>query len=257
MSLSRSHLKRLRSLHSLKDRREQDAFLLEGEKLVREALLAAAPVRELLATPDRVDALQAVADEIPVLQISSTDATRIADARTPQGVFAVVGGHVPEAEPALRDLPAAGPLTVVVLDGVQDPGNAGALIRVAAAFEADLVLVGPGSADPTNPKVLRAATGAWFHVPLARSADLPAALDALRAANCALLGAAGGGRPLHDADVPARRALVFGGEGGGFSPAVADRLELLVGVPIAAEVESLNVAVAAGILLSELHRRDR
>jgi len=112
------------------------------------------------------------------------------------------------------------------------------------------VFCGPGAADPTHPRVLRAATGAWFHVPLARCDDLPAVLDALHAAGCARIGAAADGPPLHAAPDPGpRRAIVFGSEGAGFSPGVEAHLDARIAVPIDPAVESLNVAVAAGVIL--------
>ena len=142
---------------------------------------------------------------------------------------------------------------MVALDAVQDPGNAGALIRLAAAFGADAVLTGPGTADPVHPRVVRAATGAWFHIVIARSPDLAADLRLLSQRGYEIVGAATDGPSVWDEPpaetAPARRALVLGNEGAGFSPDVATAIDRRVGVPIAPHVESLNVAVAAGIVL--------
>ncbi len=256
MPLKRARLKQLRALQTGKGRREQGAFLIEGDKLLREAIAAGVELREVLALPARSADLEEMLGDRPLTLLSTADAERLSDTRTPQGCFAVVADNVPAANAALERLPHDGASTVVLLDAVQDPGNVGALIRVAAAFNAALLICGPGSADPTHPKVVRAATGAWFQIALARSADASATLHALHADGFAVLGSDAGAPPLDDlGSVPPRRVVVFGSEGHGFSPPVAERLETRIGVPIATSVESLNVAVAAGILLADLQRR--
>ena len=272
MALSTAQLKRLRSLRTPKGRREHGCFLIEGEKLVREALsvwkgsagkgTAGAPssgagVVELLAVEGQMAGLGVGLGEPPTL-LSEKESERLSDTRTPQGCFAVVRDEVPGSDAAMAALPAGSPqggVTVVALDGVQDPGNAGALIRVAAAFRVDLVLVGPGSADPVQPKVVRAATGAWFRVAVARSAELAADLEALAGQGFVVLGASAAGESVYEVEAPERRVLVLGSEGGGFSTGVEGVIQRRVGVPIAAGVESLNVAVAAGIVLGEWARR--
>ena len=249
MALSAGHLKQLRSLSSAKGRAAHGCFLIEGEKLVRDAIDVGAPIAELLATDDRAAALRPGT----VTPISAKDAARLSDTRSPQGCFAVVRDTLPAAADALAALPARGPSTLVAMDAVQDPGNAGALIRLATAFGADAVLTGPGTADPIHPRVVRAATGAWFHVVIARSPGLAADLRLLSGRGYEIVGAAADGPSVWDEAptdaAPARRALVLGNEGGGFSPGIAAVLDRRVGVPIAPHVESLNVAVAAGIIL--------
>ena len=261
MALNAGHLKDLRALQTPKGRREHGCFLIEGEKLIREAVTAGAPIVELLATEARQsDAI--FTGQPPPTPLSPKDAERLSDTRTPQGCFAVLRDTVPDADSAIAILPSADPATVVALDGVQDPGNAGALIRVAAAFGAGLVLAGPGTADPVQPKVTRAATGAWFHVAVARSTDLAANLATLAAQGFDVLGASPQGASIwepsaseqNDAAAPTRRVLVLGSEGGGFSAEVEAILTQRVGVPIAPNVESLNVAVAAGIILGAWSR---
>ena len=257
MSLSRARLKELRGLLTAKERRRLGVFLIEGEKLVREALAADGGVREVLAVEDQVEALELVVGGTPLTPISRSDAERLADTRTPQGCFAVLADRVLDAADALLGLDAVSPATVVILDGVQDPGNVGAVIRSAAAFGADLVVCGPGSADPTHPKVVRAATGAWFHTSVARCEALEPLIATVKSDGWAVLMAAVGGSPVGALEpVPARRVVVLGSEGSGLSASVAASADGQVGVVMAAGVESLNVAVAAGILLSELRDRD-
>ena len=251
MSLSRARLSRLRALRTAKGRQEQSAFLIDGEKLVRDAVAAGAAIEEVLATV--AHALETPSG-VAATEISQADAERLSETRTPQGVFALLRDTVPSAESAIDAL-APGPQLVVVLDGVQDPGNVGALIRSAAAFGASLVIAGPETADPTHPRVLRAATGAWWSTSVARAASTAEALDALRSSGCTIAGAGTEGQSIFEFKAPERLALVFGSEGGGLSETARTRVESTVRVPMRGGVESLNVAVAGGIMLAELERR--
>ena len=206
---------------------------------------------------------------MPVTEISRADAERLSDTRTPQGVFAVIEDQLPEATTAIERLPSG--TIAVALDSVQDPGNVGAIIRSAAAFGCQLVLLGPGCADATHPRATRAATGAWFQVPIARSSDLAADLARLRERGARVIAAnsardldmeRAGRAPLsRDAAAPPKggsdsdrcaggtRVFVFGNEGAGLSAELEAVVDEIVSIPMGAGVESLNVAVAAGIIL--------
>ena len=240
MALTRSRLSELRRLKMAAGRREQRAFLLDGAKLVRDAVAAGAPVREVFAVDP-----SAFADAV---QISPADAERLSDARAPQGVFALVDDCTCGATPAIAGLEPGSPFRIAALDGIQDPGNAGAIVRSAAAFDCDAVLFGPDCADPTHPRVTRGATGAWFAIGIWRSTGLACDLARLKAAGAEIVAASADGEPF--AGVGERSVWVFGNEGAGISAALEPLVDRRVGVPLARGVESLNVAVAAGILLS-------
>ena len=113
----------------------------------------------------------------------------------------------------------------------------------------DSVIVGPGSADPTHARVTRAATGAWFHVSVARSGNLADDLARLQAEGARVIGADTRGQPLDEVEIPPKVVWLFGNEGAGISPTLAAQIDDRVAVPIAEGVESLNVNVAAGIIL--------
>lgn len=131
---------------------------------------------------------------------------------------------------------------IVVLDGVQDPGNVGTIVRLSAAFDCAGVMLLPGSADPFSPKAIRASVGAILRVPVVQGT-----LGDLLALNVPLFAADGGGAPI---DPPSRRgAIVFGNEGNGVSEDIR-RNATLIRVPMSGLVESLNVAAAAAILLA-------
>ena len=250
--LSRARFRELQRLTSAKGRRENNQFLIDGEKLVRDALAASAPVTEILSVEPALwrDA------PVAVTQISEADAERLSDTRTPQGHLAVVRDEL-----APLAVPDGERWQVVALDGVQDAGNVGGIIRSAAAFGVDAVLVGQGSANPTHPRTTRAATGAWFRVRVARSNDLYADLQKMRDAGAAIIAADRDGSALDDLvdDVQLASPVVwvFGSEGAGVSAALSPLIDQLVAVPIADGVDSLNVNVAAGIILHHSHRLRR
>lgn len=243
-----------RDLRRRKARERQGLFVAEGVRTVEELLRSPLAVRGVLAAPElaaqpRGAALlaEAAARGVPVLPVSDADFRSAADTDAPQGVLAV--GAIPEHR--LDALPAADALRVVVLDGVQDPGNTGTILRTAAAFGAAAVVALPGTVDLWNAKVVRSAMGALFHLPTVHAtADALAATLAER--GIALWAADVQGEPLGRVAPPARLAIAVGNEGAGLSPVVRARADHLVRIPIASAVESLNVAVATGILLFEL-----
>lgn len=180
---------------------------------------------------------------------------------SPQGVVAV--GALPAEDPAaataaLKALPAEGPLTVVVLHEVRDPGNVGTLIRTADAAGADLVLLTRTSADPYSPKAVRATVGSLFHLPVLAGAEIAPLLETLAARG--LIAAATSGRAsaeLFDVELPARIAWILGNEAHGLDGDTLAAAPLTVRIPLAGHAESLNVHTAATVCLFETLRRRR
>lgn len=171
-----------------------------------------------------------------------------ADTDSPQGVLAIA--RAPER--TMASLAGRDPLRILVLDGVQDPGNVGTLIRTAAALGADATVALPGTVDVWNAKVVRSAMGAHFHHP-AFHASWDAVGAFLSAESVDLWAADAGGLPVDKTVLaPRRLAIAVGNEGAGLSGVVRGAASRVVSLPISSTVESLNVAVAAGILLHEL-----
>lgn len=193
----------------------------------------------LMQLLDRLDARR-----VPLLRVSTTDFASAADTESPQGILVIA--EIPRREP--DDLPA--PHRVLVLDAVQDPGNVGTILRTAAALGVDVTIALPGTVDVWNAKVVRSAMGAVFSHPVVSMAWDEAARW-LREREVPLWAADAAGAPVSRvaADPPARLALVVANEGAGVSPPVAAVAERLVAIPMVPGAESLNVAVAAGILL--------
>lgn len=256
--MTRQRLKDLASLSRRKGRAALGQFLVEGVRSVEAAVAAGAPLVEVFVAPEVADdpRVAAVLERAgaPVHRVAGRDLERVGDARTGQGLVAVARSVVLDALPA----GLGGP--VLALDGVQDPGNVGALVRTAAWFGVGAVVANAQTADFEGPKAVRASMGGLWDLALVRVPDLDAALAALQGDGYDLWGADLSGTPSSGWSPPERSALVVGSEAHGLSPAVADRLRAgpdggrFVSIPGAertrpAGVESLNVVVAAGVLL--------
>ena len=253
--LSRAEKKRIRALSRRKEREDRGLFLAEGVRVVEElvrspTVLDLAVISSSLGDTERGRALEAALRErVDVRRVGAGELNELAETRTNQGVLVVAevsSGDLPDPDPGEAS-------AILALDGVQDPGNLGTLVRTAAAFGFDGVVALPGTVDPWNPKAVRASAGALFHLPVL-VAGLDAMLDRLSPRGHALLGADAGGAPVGGARVPDRVVLAVGNEGAGLSGPVRDRCAGLVAVPMQGGTESLNVAVAAGILMYELTR---
>lgn len=254
--LSRSEAKLVRALGNRKDRNAEGLFLAEGVRVVEELLDAGLAVRLSVVSPALEETergarlVPRLAGAGPIRDVSRSDLDDLADTSTNQGVLVVA--EIPVA--SLDRVPATGPATILVLDGVQDPGNLGTLVRSAAAFGCDMAVCLPGTVDPWNPKAVRASAGALFRLPI--TAERPEALvEWLGVHGFMALGADAAGRPVDRLALSQRTALVMGNEGGGLSGFVRSRMDSLVAVPMAERVESLNVAVAGGILLYLVTRK--
>jgi len=239
------------------ERRAHGAYLAEGVRIVQEALAAGAVLSAFVAPRLRQDprgaaVLGALATRrVPTTAVTDAALDALADARTPQGVVAVLRLPAPLPEPPRP----SGDGLLAVAWHVQDPGNVGALVRVTEAAGAAGLVVAGGGADPWHPRAVRAAAGSIVRLPpfvCDTTRDLPATL---RAAGWRLAAAAPRrGLAASAFDWSGSWAILLGGEGGGLPTeieAVADRF---VHVPMAGGVESLSVAVAAALLLFTTRR---
>lgn len=242
-------LEHMRRLDSAAFRRQQGEFLCDSPKLVEEALRHGARVLAV-AVSDGVEPPEGLDASVRCAAVPPDVMASISPMRTPQGMLAVCrlpDTALPETLPGSR---------YVVLDGVQDPGNVGTVLRTADAFGCTGALLLPGCADPYGPKTLRAAMGAVFRLPLYAVGleDLPRLL-------------ADAGLPLygtalrHDTvDVRQRDlrrcALVIGSEGRGVSAEVLALCRETLRIPMSSHCESLNAAAAAAVLLWEAYRAE-
>lgn len=240
----------LRELQRPRARREQGLFLCESAKMVREAL-ALSLCRTLIVERGREtdyaqEIGQADAQGAQVLLVTAPVMQVLSEAKTPQGIAATV---------AIRPEPQT--LTgsrIVALDGVQDPGNVGTILRTADAAGFDGALLSDACADLYGAKTLRATMGSVFRVPTRRTGDLADELAAMRGAGYAVVATELGGADFY-ANCPHERCvLVIGSEGRGVSEAVRAVATHHLALPMRGGAESLNAAVAAGIMIFEMAR---
>ena len=240
----------LRELQRAKGRRERGEFLCESAKMVREAL-ALGLCRSLIVEQGREadyasECAQAQQRNLPVLLVTSPVMQAISEAKTPQGIAATVA--IPPAPDGLR-----GNL-LVALDGVQDPGNVGTILRTADAAGFEGALLSDACADLYSAKTLRATMGSVFRMPALRTDALADALLALRNAGYAVVATELGGADFYEYCPHDRCVLVIGSEGQGVSAAVRGVATHHLALPMRGGAESLNAAVAAGIMMYEMAR---
>jgi TrmH family RNA methyltransferase len=250
---------RVRELRALlRDRRSRDQaarFVIEGHRVLSSALDQSVALEECLVGPEASHAAMAVVERarasgVRVRALGPGVAARLGDTHTPQAVF----GVAPLRRRGLEALAAHD--LVLVADGVADPGNAGTLVRGAAAAGARVVALGSGSVDVYNPKVVRASAGALFAVGVVEGATSVEILELVGARGLRRLGAvASGGTPLDDVDLRDPVAIVLGHEARGLDPELP--LDERITIPMAGSVESLNVAMAGTLLCFEVARQRR
>ena len=230
--------------------------LIEGAPLLGEAVAAGWSI-ELVAMTDeavRDPLVRHVLEALPPATDRVLVPPAVMDAmspvRTPSGLVAI--GTVPDA----RTAPPNGtvPLIVCVVD-VQDPGNVGAIIRVAEAARATHVLAAGASADPFGWKALRGAMGSAFRLPVVRQISIGDALVLARTRGCRVAATTLDGTLIDEADLTGPLCICVGAEGAGLPPAVVGSADLRVTIPMASPVESLNVAVASAVVLYEVRRQ--
>ncbi len=231
-------------------RRREGVFVIEGVRLAEEALSAGWQPEFVLYTDDLAARGGGVIREfqargVVVFSVTPQVMNTITDTQTPQGVLAVL--PIPN-----RDLPSN--LSFLIIpDGVRDPGNLGTLLRTALAAGVEAVLLPPGTVDPYAPKIVRAAMGAHFHLPI-----LTCSWDEIRKLTDSLqvyLAKADAGQSCYDADFSEPLALIIGGEADGPGPQAHTFATASVKIPMPGCTESLNAAVAGAILMFEVTRQ--
>ncbi|WLR56118.1 RNA methyltransferase [Mesobacillus subterraneus] len=233
-------VKQWKKLLTRKERDKSGMFLVEGFHLVEEALMQKENVEEIILSektelPHGLDY-----GSIPVTVVTDEISRQLADTETTQGIFAVCQQPKNSETNGKRFL---------LIDSVQDPGNLGTMIRTADAAGIDAVIVGKGSVDIYNPKVLRSAQGSHFHLPVL-SGDLSQWMNKLQAENIPVYGTAlENGVVFTEAEKGETFALLVGNEGSGVNKDLLAKTTKNLYIPIYGKSESLNVAVAAGILL--------
>lgn len=252
-SLQNPLVKSFRKLHSAKQRRQQEVFLLEGTHLLEEAIAINYPLETVLCTPEwqslHEKLWEAICQQATRVEIVSPEVlVAIATTVQPDGVVATARRNQKQV------LPYTG--IGLALETLQDPGNLGTIIRTAAAAGASGLWMSDDTVDLDNPKVLRASAGQWFRLPMAVSADLTATVGECQQAGMQVVATLPTAELSYwQIDWRCPSLILLGNEGAGLSDRLAAMADLQVRIPLSSGVESLNVAIAAGLLLYEAKRQ--
>ncbi|MFC0469492.1 TrmH family RNA methyltransferase [Halalkalibacter kiskunsagensis] len=241
-SVKNDHVKRWKKLHTRKGRETSGRFLVEGYHLVEEAIKAEMVVEYILMTEAIVLPSTLSVQNQDVILVSEQVMKELSETESPQGIAAVC---IIPSPPTVKSLEGR----YLLLDRIQDPGNLGTMIRTADAAGMTGVVLGEGSVDVLNSKVIRASQGSIFHLPVVKG-PLEIWIEALKKASIPVFGTALEGASSYSAIQPqAQFALIMGNEGEGVAKSLLEITDQNIYIPIHGHAESLNVAVAAGILL--------
>jgi TrmH family RNA methyltransferase len=260
MSITKNHLKRLKSLTQKKYRDENQQFLVEGIRLAEEAidsdfeLVEAVYTKELeehVAGPNLLQKVRTKTSEVS--EISDTELNSLTDTVTSQGIAVVLRRKM--FDPEVMFQPNGAASVLVAFDSVADPGNAGTMIRTCDWFGVDGILMGNNSVELYNPKVVRSTAGGVFHLPIAENVDLRTAVTKCKELGYRVYVTDLQGETHFDKVTYEQKSLIiFGNEAWGVSDQLKDLADVRVLIRRYGAVESLNVSVACGVVLSNLHK---
>lgn len=239
MDISKEQVKRILALHKKKHRDDNKLFIIEGRKIIEEAIQY---------QPDCIQSIYSTSPEslsqsnFNVFQIASKDLNKISTLKHPQGDLAICR--------YLESQTTGQSKLKIALDQIQDPGNLGTIIRLAAWYGVEEIIASPNTVDCYNPKVIQATMGAIFNVRITYQ-DLKPYLEK---SSLPIYGALLQGESLYDSQLKSEAILLMGNEGNGISDELMSLISHPITIPKFGTGESLNVAMATGILLSEFYR---
>ena len=259
-------LKLAHKLTTKKGRDKEEAFLIEGEKLLEEALKAGFQISHVFVragteTKDLLEKQIASEDNLIVLSDSLFD--ELSSTVTPQPIIAVVKTSKGEASPekvvdAVVVAKGIKPseIKAVILDRIGDPGNVGTIIRTACAAGFDVVITIKGSADIYSDKVIRSSAGSIFHIPIIQGIPENDCLKLLDKINIDLMVCSAEGDSIYDTDISGGKAILIGNEANGPQDIFYENAKGTISIPMEENAESLNAAIAAAIVMYEKRRQD-
>jgi TrmH family RNA methyltransferase len=244
--LSKSQISFIKSLHQKKYRKESGLFLVEGMKSITEFLNSQYSVQSIYCLAAHIPKLPKLSQKQKVFEVSEQDLTKISTLKTPQEALAIL--EIPKEDDFTR-LKAKQEL-VFVLDGVQDPGNLGTIIRTLDWFGFDKIICSPDTVEVYNPKVVQATMGSLARVKVAY-ADLK---ELLSEEKLPIYGTLLAGKNIFEVKWPSSGYVILGSEGNGISKEIKALVTEAVTIPGAGHTESLNVAISAAICCTEIKR---
>lgn len=253
VSRDNTHIKQAAKLKNKKYRQQQKLYLIEGQRLVKEALMSNQVIEKVFVAEEfsLSDEMARELQELDCYLISHKLFSSITDTENPQGIAAIV--QKPESD---WELLAKNKACFLLLDQIADPGNMGTIIRTAWAFNIDGIMLTSGCVDPYSPKVVRATMGGIFHLPIYEIDEQ--VLDGLIKSGYKLIGSyPDASNSIYEVDYTGSIVIVIGSEAQGISPSISERCKVKAVIPINSRVDSLNAAVSCAIILSEANRQRR
>lgn len=245
--ISKSQISFIKSLHQKKIRKEQGLFIVEGLKSIQEFINSEYLVDSVYCTENLVPKLDNLSRKIKPVIISESELSRISTLSTPQAILAVV--QIPkQTDVNIKKLDGS---FLLALDGVQDPGNLGTIIRTADWFGLNTILCSMDTAEVYNPKVVQASMGSLSRVNIIY-ADLGVLFSQI---NIPVYGALLDGKSIYETDFGQEGIILLGNEGNGISKELLEKINYPITIPRYGKAESLNVAISASIFCSELRRK--
>lgn len=248
-------IKEIKSLHRKRGRMKNNAFIIEGIKIINEAIENNYPLDKIIYTDQLLrnkegeDFFNKLQDGYNLIYVSKNVFDEISDTENPQGILAIaqlVYRTVDELSLSKKSF-------LLYLDELQDPGNMGTIIRTADAFNIDGIILSQGCVDPYNPKVVRATMGSIFRTPLYYATDGLDMLNSLREKGIKIYSSSlEGSIPIYEADYKESLVLVIGNESKGVREEIQALSDILIKIPMPGQAESLNAGVAASIMMYEV-----
>ena len=255
-SANNSIIKEVKSLKTKKGRVKAQAFLLEGSRLVLEAVHSGAKIKYLIVSDTYVEKGEALDEKmliIKAIQISNKLFMQVSEIDSPQGIMAVA--EIPQHNEHVLLSSAS---RVIALENIQDPGNLGTIIRTSDACGFDAVIVSKDSVDIYNPKVIRSTMGSVFHIPVLGVDDFYETLRIIKENGLLIVAAhTRNAEPCWKVNLSNNVAIIIGNEGNGISDTLLKLSDSTIMIPMDKRAESLNAAAAASILIYESMRQSR
>ena len=254
-SIKNPLIKQVRKLHRSKERQKQNLLLIEGTNSIEAACQTDYKLDTIFYTERWHSHHQSLSStiakkQIPTQLVGQEVLNAIATTVNPDGVVAIAPRQ-PVNEPNLK-LQRLG----IAIEKLQDPGNLGTIIRTAAATDVESIWLSSDSVDYYSPKVLRASVGEWFQVPVATNQDLLSLITQQQQSGVQIIATASqASKTYWDLDFTRPSLIVLGNEGAGLSPELIAAADVKIRIPLANQVESLNVAIASALLLYEAQRQ--
>ena len=245
--LSKSEIGFIKSLQQKKFRKEQALFVVEGLKSVLEFLQSGYRIHSVYGTSTILPKLGKISQNIKLLEVKADEIAKISGLNTPQDVLAVV--YIPQKDE--KELIIEANTFHLLLDGVQDPGNLGTIIRTADWFGFKELICSTDTVEAYNPKVVQASMGSLARIKVIYT-DLE---DVIRRSSLPTFAATLGGTSIFETKFGTEGLLILGNEGNGIRPEILEKVSNQVTIPLFGAAESLNVAVSAGIFCAEVRRK--